>query len=219
MIRIKPEPSMAKLDNNILGSFSGRIGNVIGSSWKGIPYMKSAPGSRTKKISAKEKANRQKFKLAHEWLLPLLGFVQQGYRGYSPTVEGFLAAKSYLLKNAMEFVGTEWKVNQALMKVSFGTLSLSEHIAVKSTGDGKLLFTWDTTGVKDGYGNDQVMLLAYDIKNKNANYITNGAFRETGSASLLSPCSKGGSCHIYLAFVAADRSRQSDSIYLGEIKI
>ncbi len=210
---------MAKLEKNILGSYSGRVGNVIASSWKGIPYMKSAPGSRTIKISAKEKANRQKFKLAQEWLSYLLDFVRQGYKGYSPTIEGFLAAKSYLMKNAMEFEGDKWKVNPALMKVSLGTLSLSENITVKSTKEGKLLFTWDTAGVKDGYGNDQVMLLAYDTKNKMVISTTAGAFRNTGSDSLESPCSKGGSCHIWVAFVAADRSRQSDSIYLGEIEV
>ena len=181
--------------------------------------MKSAPGSRTKKISAKEKANRQKFKVAQEWLSYLLDFVRQGYKGYSPTVEGFSAAKSYLMKNAMEFVGGEWKVNPALMKVSCGTLSLSENISVKSTKDGKLQFTWDTGMVKEGYGNDQVMLLAYNIKSKVANYDIAGAFRNTRSASLVSPAGKGGSCHVYVAFVAADRRRQSDSVYLGEIKV
>ena len=181
--------------------------------------MKSAYGPRTKKISAKEKGNRQKFKLAHEWLVPLLDFVRQGYKGYSPTVEGFLAAKSYLLKNAMEFMGDKWKVNQDLMKVSLGTLSLSENITVESTGNGKLLFTWDATQVKVGYGNDQVMLVAYDIKKRNAMCETAGAFRASGVASLHAPCGKGDSCHIYVAFVSADRSRQSDSIYLGEIKI
>ncbi|MFI5153930.1 MAG: DUF6266 family protein [Chitinophagales bacterium] len=210
---------MAKLSNNILGPFSGRIGNVVGSSWKGIPYLKSAHASRTKKISDKEKANRQKFKLAQEWLTPLLDFVRQGYKGYTPTVEGFVAAKSYLMKNAMEIAGASFRINPEKMKVSVGTLPLSENIAVKPTEDLQIQFTWDTTRVQGALDRDQVMMLAYDIEKEQATYTIAGEFRHTGSATLPAPCNKGAKCHVYLAFVAVDRSRQSDSIYLGEITI
>lgn len=208
---------MARLDNSVLGSFSGRIGPVVGSSWKGIPYMKSVYKKRTKKISGKEKANRQKFKLAHEWLQYLVDFVRQGFKGYSPTVEGFLAAKSYLLKNAMERVGSGWEVNPALMKVSVGILPLSENITVKPFAGGMLHFTWDTA-VKNGYNDDQVMLLAYNIKKQYVQHTIAGAFRQTGSTDLQTFCKKGDSCHVWIAFVSANRSKQSDSVYLGEIE-
>jgi hypothetical protein len=206
---------MARISKGIMGGLSGRIGPVIASSWKGIPYLKSEHSKRTKKISAKEKANRQRFKAAQEWLTPLLEFVRQGFKGYSPTVEGFIAAKSYLMKNAL---GADGSIDPALMKVSSGKLSLSENINVKAARDGVLQFTWDTGDVKDGYGIDQVMLLGYDIKNEIALYTIAGEFRKTGSAVLKVPRRKGGSIHVYLAFVAYDRSRQSDSVYLGEIR-
>ena len=205
---------MARVQPGIMGAVSGKVGNVIGSSWKGIPYLKAAHSPRTKKISAKEKANRQKFKAAHEWLSPLIEFLRQGFKGYTPTVEGFIAAKSYLLKNAIDAKG---KVDPALAKVSFGSLSNSDNIKVKSTQDGHLQFTWDTTPVKEGYGRDQIMLLAYDIKNGNAFLTVAGEFRESGSAILEPFFKKGTSCHVYISFVAHDRSRQSDSVYLGEV--
>jgi hypothetical protein len=201
------------MPQGILGALGGKIGPVIASSWKGIPYLKSAHSARTKKISAKEKANRKKFKTAQEWLGPLLLFVRQGYKGYSPTIEGFIAAKSYLMKNAMNADGS---INPSLMKVSFGNLSLSENIAVTVTPESRLKFTWDTRPVRNGWNRDQAMLLAYNIKNGNMNYIIDGEFRESGSAILAPP--HGNSCHVWLAFVAADRSRQSDSVYLGEVK-
>ena len=34
---------MAKIDEGILGPFSGKVGEVIGSSWHSIPYIKSRP--------------------------------------------------------------------------------------------------------------------------------------------------------------------------------
>jgi hypothetical protein len=205
---------MARMPQGILGALGGKIGPVIASSWKGVPYLKSVHSARTKKISAKEKANRLKFKTAQEWLSPLLDFVRQGYKGYSPTVEGFIAAKSYLMKNAMNADGS---INPSLMKVSFGSLPLSDNIAVTVIEDRFLQFTWDTTPVPGGSNWDQVMLLAYDVKSRIPMYTITGEFRETGSTILKTRYVMGSSCHIWLAFVAADRSRQSDSVYLGEI--
>ncbi|MFI5157056.1 MAG: DUF6266 family protein, partial [Chitinophagales bacterium] len=133
-------------------------------------------------------------------------------------VEGFLAAKSYLTKNAMEFDGVEWKVNPALMKVSFGTLPLSENIAVKTAEDWNLLFTWDTAEVNGSDKKDQVMLMAYNLESKHVIKDTSGEFRQTGSTKLKIYFPNTLSWHVYFAFIAVDRSRQSDSVYLGEIK-
>src|SRR6516164_6960381 len=113
---------MARIYHSLLNGVSGRFGNVVSSSRNGVAYLKSAHKKRTKKISIKEKANRRRFKLAQEWLKPVTQFVRVGFKGYSPTVQGFIAAKSYLMKNAMDANGT---VDPTLARVSFGTLSNS----------------------------------------------------------------------------------------------
>ena len=209
---------MAKFHHGINGPFSGKLGTVVGATWKGIPYMRSLP-IRTAKATAGEKANRARFTIAQQWLSPLLDFVRVGFKGYTPTVEGFIAAKSYLMKNAMEGTGAESHVNPILMKVSFGDLSLSDNIALQLSADKKSLqFNWDTAIVKEGSHKDQVMMLAYNIEKRFAYFNTFGALRYTGTDSLkLINAKKDSTWHIYVAFVAADRSRQSDSVYLGEI--
>src|SRR5690349_18847641 len=73
-------PFMAKYNQGPTGSFSGKIGPVVGSSWNGIPYMKSKP-IRTAKATKGELANRAKFKIAQQWLTPLLDFVRVGWNG------------------------------------------------------------------------------------------------------------------------------------------
>src|SRR4051812_43503132 len=98
---------MGRLINGINGHIQGKVGAVIGSSWKGIPYVKGPYKPRTKKISKDEKNNRSKFAKAHYWLKPLVEFVRIGFKGYTPLVEGFIAAKSYLLKNAFEGTGAD----------------------------------------------------------------------------------------------------------------
>ena len=34
---------MGKINLGILGSFSGKVGNVVGGKWKGISYMRAKP--------------------------------------------------------------------------------------------------------------------------------------------------------------------------------
>ncbi|MDP9040682.1 MAG: DUF6266 family protein [Bacteroidota bacterium] len=37
---------MGTIVKGILGGFSGKVGTVVGSSWKGLAVMKSVPGPR-----------------------------------------------------------------------------------------------------------------------------------------------------------------------------
>jgi len=218
---------MGRLKKGINGPVSGKVGNVVGSSWNGIDYIKSLP-KRRKEPTENELKNRYRFGLSQAWLSPLLVFVRQGFKGYTETYEGFAAAKSYLLKNAMEGEGFESRVNPALVKVSHGNLPLSEDIRFEKISDSELLFTWNPGRVAGGYADDQVMLLAYNVENKDdansgvAYYTLTGQFRKAGSDVLsIAPDSynPGKIYHIYIAFSAFDRSSQSDSVYLGTVKI
>jgi len=193
----------------------------VGSSWKGIPYMKKRYKKRTKKITEKEKGNRVKFAMAQSWLKPLIDFVRVGFKGYTPTVEGYIAAKSYLLKNAFEGMAPNQVINPALMKLSYGNLPLSDNITVEKTDDNQLVFSWDNKYVDDTNFSDQVMLLAYCYRKDHpvVYYTTNGQFRKTGTDTLQLTGEKGLTYHIYFAFSAHDRSRQSDSVYLGTVTI
>lgn len=218
---------MARLKKGINGPISGKVGNVVGSSWKGIDYIKSLP-VRRKPPTENELKNRFRFGLSQAWLSPLLVFVRAGFKGYTETYEGFSAAKSYLSKNALEGEGFETTVNPALVKVSYGDLPLSEDIEFEKISDSELLFTWNPGKIKGASPDDQIMLLAYNIENKdeinsgNAIFSLTGQFRKTGSDRLI--ITPDGSSlakvyHIYVAFSAFDRSSQSDSVYLGTVEM
>lgn len=46
---------MAKLKFGILGPISGKIGQVVGSSWMGIPYLREAPPKKKNHQTAYKK--------------------------------------------------------------------------------------------------------------------------------------------------------------------
>lgn len=52
----------AKIKQGILGGFSGSVGNITGSSWKGIAVMKAKPLSVANPKTALQVANRESFK-------------------------------------------------------------------------------------------------------------------------------------------------------------
>jgi hypothetical protein len=206
---------MAKMHNGIMGAFSGKVGTVIGASWYGIPYMKSLNKKRSAEATGREKQNRDKFATAHAWLHPILKFVREGFKDHSLKSRGFNAAKSYALKNAFEGTLPDITINPALVKVAAGDLPLSGNITAEKTDAETIRFTWDIQIPNGADPDDQVMVLAYCLYEKNPPCLIHGQLRYTGSENL--SVDPGKKYHLYLAFNAADRSRRSDSVYLGEI--
>jgi hypothetical protein len=209
---------MGRLLGGVNGQIQGKVGQISGSSRNGIPYIKGPYKNRTKTVSKKELLNRKKFAAAQAWLSPLLDFVREGFRGYSQQSQGFVAAKSWLLKNGFTGQGEDLRIDPALVKVSFGDLPNPVDIAVALTETGTLKFTWNPAYV-DLRDKDQIMMLAYDIERAYAFINTTGQLRSTGFDILEIDQTLGKNYHVYAAFNAADRSRQSDSVYLGEWKI
>jgi hypothetical protein len=110
------------------------------------------------------------------------------------------------------------RIDPARVKLSSGGLPLPEQIKASFTDGGDLQFTWNP-GQKDLPGSfDQIMMLAYDVKKGVVHLNTTGQFRSTGSDTLNLSKSPDGDFHVYAAFSAADRSSQSESVYLGEWK-
>jgi Family of unknown function (DUF6266) len=209
---------MGRLLGGVNGQIQGKVGQISGSSRNGIPYIKGPYKSRTKTVSKKELFNRKKFAAAQVWLAPLLDFVREGFKGYSQRSQGFVAAKSWLLKNGFTGEKDDLRIDPALVKVSWGDLPNPEDIAVALTETGDLKFTWNPANDGSRYS-DQIMMLAYDVERGYATLNTTGQLRRTGADILQLDRTNGNHFHVYAAFNAADRSRQSDSVYLGEWKI
>lgn len=208
---------MAKLKSGINGAISGRIGDVVGGSWNGIPYIRRKP-IITKPKTPAQLMNQHVFGLTRKWLQPIKEFLDLGFRGYSPTNYGINAAKSLLYKSALVKDGYNSYINPALAVVSYGTLGLADDFQVELNDQQELVFHWNPSTGPDKDPHDQVMLLAYNTEGKAVRYSLKGEFRKRGSDRLDLAAAKSGVYHIYAAFVAEDRSRQSMSVYLGEVE-
>lgn len=212
---------MAILKNGINGGFSGKVGDVVGYVVNGRTIIRAKPKERTSPPTEKELLNRKKFAVAQEWFWRLTDVLRIGFQDYHPNYQGFVAAKSYNQKHALQTdENGEFFINPELVMISLGTQPLPKEISVESSEGQELFFKW--TKDEPYKYNDHLMALAYDVDSKevHARFRTSLAIMATGSAIFkLAESEKGRSFHIYIAFVAEDRKQRSNSKYLGKVTI
>jgi hypothetical protein len=212
---------MGTFVNGIHGPVQGAVGTVVGVFRNGKYYVRARAKKRRLR-SKTEKKNREKLKAVHAFLQPLQLFLKEGFRAYPTKSHTYNAAKSVNLREAFEIVSETEKVfRPALVQVSQGELPLPKNITLERNGKQELIFNWDPTVDSNigAYATDQVMLLAYNPVQHRKAMVLAGQFRNTGRDTLVLPEQKGYTYHIYIAFTSGNRMKQSNSMYLGTVKV
>lgn len=209
---------MAIIKDGILGGFSGKVGTVVGVKKGNEYYMRSLPRKRTK-FTEKELINQAKFKLVQDYLKPIKGLLTVGYNGYFTKTGGYRAAIAYTRKHALVADDAGFYIDPALFRISGGDLeqAISPQVAVENT---RLKFSWENAAGTVNSA-DQLLVLVYDYQKHEAlSVVFNGGYRSARSFSLDIPSEfSGKEVDIYIGFMAADRSKQSDSQYLGRVQL
>jgi hypothetical protein len=209
---------MATFRNGILGPFNGKIGTVVGYQLRGQYVMRNVGKRRTDRpATPAELASRKKFAEVQFWLRPLTEFLRVGFKDYAPTFEGFVAAKSYLSKNAVTGEYPNFVIEPTLALVSFGQLDQATTASAVSESTNSLTFNWE--GGRYVY-DDRAMFLVYDIENGMAEFDTSAAKRQFKQGIFtLTKNFSGKQVHVYLAFVSENRKNRSNSQYLGKVTV
>ncbi len=212
---------MAKLSQGILGGISGKVGTVVGGSWKGIDYIRSKPAQVANPRTEGQVAQRTKFSATIEFLQPLNPFLKIGYKNYANKKTAFNAAMSYVLQNAITGTAPNFTVDYQNALVSRGSLTKALNPNAVSTNVAEIDFTWsNNAGSGNALATDKAMLVVYNPSDKSATYTTAGADRSTGAATIQVPATfSGDNVEVYIAFISADGVAVSDSIYVGQITV
>ena len=206
---------MARIKNGLI---SGKIGDMVGYQVKGQQFMRKLP-KRDAEPTEGELLSQHMLRLVTQWVRPVLPFIRIGFRGYHERFEGFNAAVSVVRLEALQKDGYASWIDPSKARVSHGSLPLSQNLQAQLQPGGLVEFTWDRSGTPKCSPRDRVMLLAYNVELQFALPQTFGNIRHSGHDSLQLPPAKPGKYHLYAAFLAEDLSRQSDSVYLGEVEI
>lgn len=208
---------MGKIAQGILGGLSGKVGNVIGGSWKGIDYIRIKPASVANPRTEGQVNQRNKFTVTLEFIQAVKPFIHKGYKFLAVKKTAFNAAMSYVLNNAITGTAPNYLVDYANALVSRGGLSGALNPTSDLATAGEVTFNWDDNSA-EGNANttDKSMLLIYNPSKKESISLLDGADRTVGSQIVPIPTTYAGdTVELFMAFIAEDGSQVSDSTYLG----
>ncbi|MDD4778199.1 MAG: DUF6266 family protein [Fermentimonas sp.] len=211
---------MGKLKEGILGGFSGKVGNVVGSSCRGVEYIKSRPSKMTNPRTKGQTKQRTNFIITQNFLRTFTPFVRVGFKDHA--VDGrsaFNAAMSYNMSNAIKADGDDMELDFPNVLVSKGTLFPAKDINAKVV-EGEVLFQWKPETEENEKPDDQAMVLVYNYTKTVAVYDFNAGKRGGLSTRILLPENWSGDfIETYIAFKSADGSVVSDSVYSGRFVV
>lgn len=209
---------MGRLNNGIFGGFTGKVGNVIGSSCRGVEYIKSMPTKMTNPRTKDQTKQRSSFIITQNFLRTFTPIIRVGFQDYA--VEGksaFNAAMSYNMLNSIK-TGTDGnELDYPNILISKGSLFTSTYINAKLAKD-DLYFEWDSTFSGNANNNDQVMVLAFNSTKTESIFDINAGKRKNASTFLSLPSHwKGDIIETYIAFKNEEGSIVSNSCYTGSL--
>ena len=204
---------MARIKQGILGGFSGKIGNIVGSSWKGIAVMKTLPLSVSNPRTAKQVTQRGKFSDAVELAQTILvGLIKPLWDRFAVKQSGFnhFLQQFIKLKPGSDLAS---KVKMAMGQMDI----LFEFEASATANNHQLSLRWTNdsgTGLK--LKDDEIYCLVLDSNLKYVAQGSNIATREDEGATITLPDSvhTGDVLNVYAAARRADGTVVSDTNYV-----
>lgn len=214
---------MGNYRRGILGNFSGKVGTVIGSHWKGIDYMRSLPRKSGKAPSEVQYGQQLKFALAVSFNKPISSLVNQGYVSLAKEkVSGYNLAVRQTMKEAITGIFPDYVIDYPKVKISEGSLAPSMDATVVSAAAGSLVISWtDNTEDEDvAFTDDRLMVLVYNPAKARYLFTTAGALRSAGSHSVNLPLNfSGDEVEVYISFISRDGNKTANSDYLGKVLV
>ncbi|SDH81047.1 DUF6266 family protein [Winogradskyella thalassocola] len=208
---------MGKIAQGILGGLSGKVGNIIGGSWKGIDYIRIKPSSVANPRTEGQVNQRNKFTITLEYLQATKDFIKIGYKSFATKKTEFNAAMSYVLNNAVGGIAPNFTIDYSLALLSRGPLSGVLNGTTDLATAGQVSFDWDDNSAEGNASvTDKAMVLVYNPSKKESISILDGADRTVGSQVVTIPNTYAGdTVELFMAFVSADGTQVSNSVYLG----
>ncbi|MCR4659598.1 MAG: DUF6266 family protein [Bacteroidales bacterium] len=214
----------ATIRQGILGGFSGRIGNVVGSSWKGRAVIKARPLHVHDPKTAKQLLSRARFAMVQK-LLSLIG-ASTAAAGFKSKSRSITEANYFVRTNYDAITGSELdnlSVDYSLVSVAEGKLpGLELRGAISSDDPATVHVAWnDNSSLELASAADTVRFVAVNPEAGASMLFTSS--RSELSADLVVPTAwQGQAVHLY-AFVisvsAANNNLVSDSVYAGKVTV
>ena len=211
---------MGTIKKGILGGFSGKVGTVVGASWKGIAYMRSLPQKVRNPRTEPQMMQRSKFALTMNFLRPMTGLLRMGWRMYAHRQSPMNAAMSYAIANAITGTYPNYAIDPSKVLISRGSLAPAAN-ASASLASSAITFDWDdNSGTSASKQTDKALLVVVNPAKSEAVFDVAGAERSEGTQSVTLPAAwVGETVEAYIGFISDDGREVANSMYLGSITV
>ena len=219
---------MSTFKNGILGGFSGKVGSVVGATWKGQNVMKIIPASVSNPRTPRQLAVRSRFSMMGHFLSTQRRLVSVGFKAYTETSTGFNAAMKYNLSHAIVGEFPEQSIDFSLVKLSLGQLPvLSDLVAVVSSNKSITLNWTDNSSMELASAADILMVGMYDAE-AGLGYTLSGSYKRSDATGLITlPDNWAGRTVELFVFVVSPLSSGethskemiSETLYMGSLQL
>jgi hypothetical protein len=209
---------MGVIKQGILGGFSGKVANVVGSSWKGIPVIKSLPLSVANPRTASQTAQRTKFASVVTFASSILAVVVKPlWDRFAQGQSGYNAFVSANIDNFDEDGLSDF----AELKISSGKMASTaiDSVQANSGGNTAILAWSDDSGEGLKLASDVPFAIVVDEDGIVIGQANSGATRSLGGLPILldRDLANGETVHVYLAFRRADGTVVSDTSHDSKV--
>lgn len=208
---------MGKYQNGILGSFTGKVGTVVGSSWRGINYMRAHASSRRNTNTVAQAVQRAKFAKVGGFIKSMKDLLEIGFKDSAIKMTGANSALAYTLKAAVTGVYPNFTLAYNMVRVSNGSLPNAIAPAAAPGAAGIINFTWtDNSGTGIAFGTDKSLLVAY-CEELNQTAYAFGAMRSARNGTLNVPAFSGKTVQTWISFVSDNNRNVATSAFTGQV--
>ena len=209
---------MGKIKTGILGGFQGKVGTVIGSTWRGESIMRALPKTAAKAPTESQRIQRLKFKAVSEFLNPLRSTLSTYFGNDTGVKSKYNMATSYHITNAVEITEQGTQILYPRVLVAKGTLFGFQNLTT-TPSETVITLNWeDNTVFGNAKAEDTGNVVCY-IEEVNTFYVFESIANRDGlTASVTLPQNfLGYNVEVYAFLYDKVSKTSSNSVYLGSI--
>lgn len=155
---------MARFNKGVQGGYSGKMGNVVGSSWRQIDYIRSLPRlKKNRTITEKQLAQRMRFAMAVNFLAPLKDVMNIGFRDRSQgRATGYNIGLKRFLTETIIGEYPDYQVDYSNLVLSTGSVGPLLGPKLEPITNGGVLMTWTPIQGGGAQLHDEVIVAVYN---------------------------------------------------------
>lgn len=218
MYHVNPK-AMAINHEGILGPFSGKVGPVVGTTWRGKPIVRSAPAKSSKPPSPLQLRNQERFLVVEGFLNPMSEFLSSSFSipfvGKAPRN----LASSFNNPAAVDDTGPAVTMVYSKALLSQGIVCAMEAPTASLDAPDVLRMDWaDNSNQAMAEPDDVLFAVVHVPALKAYEYYNEAATRTDGTALLQLPQGFAGQeMHCWAGFRTTDGKAFSNSRYVGVV--